>query len=218
MKRSLVLVPIILLVLLNACGQPNSGGISPELWTAMAGTLTATNMPPTITPTGTYLPNGQWLVTSLNSVSSQYAGSGNWENRGGMITDTGVAVNLDQLEDVIGSDLHILDVQFPLAGNGPAVNFQVYARCECATDSQCCTPEHMFVLTLRNLYMAVQPYLYPQVYLAQGQAPSSIEELQVLCYDHNRPMATMVAPWSAVQSFLLGQINGYQLGIQVHRQ
>ena len=215
MKRSLVLVPFLLLVLLNAC--VTNAEIN---WDNVWGTLTATYAPPTFTPSPTVRPDGQWLVTTLNQVGSEYSGPSDYflyTGAGGQVTVTGLAANLDQLEDVIGADFMVLDVQFPTMPSGANVAFQVHARCECATNGPCCTPEHMFVLTIRKMYIAMQQY-QEQAYMNMGRVPQPVEELQVVAYDHQRQVATMVAPWAAVQSFIRGEINGYQLGLQVFRR
>jgi hypothetical protein len=220
MKRSLVLVPIVLLIVLNACGANAS---QDQINTAVAQSMTALSWTPTLPPSPTLIPNRQWLADSLNGVGSDYAGSGYWENRGGLISDTGLAVNLDELEDSIGADFVITDVQFPALADKVSVAFQISARCECASTSSCCTPEHMFILTIRRLYLAIQqnqPYQVYQdsYYINKGQVPTPVQELWVECYDHQNKMARMVAPWSAVLSFMHGEINGRQLGQQVHKQ
>lgn len=221
MKHTLVLVPIVFLVLLNACATAASAsGNVPTAtidWTAYSVAATLTNMPP---PPPTPAPDGQWLITSLNAVGSDYAGSKNWEQRGGVANDSGLSANLDQLEDSIGADFIITGVDFPYLADKASMAFRIRARCECAISSSCCTPEHMFVLTIRRLYLAMQSFQPYQEYsyLNRGQVPAPIQQLQVDCYDRNEKMATMVAPWADVLSFMQGQINGYQLGQKVYRQ
>jgi hypothetical protein len=224
MKRFLILVPIILLFLINSCGVSQDQIINAinQTRTAEAATLTATNLPlPTLTPSA----NGQWLITTLNtdSVGSDYAGSWSWDQRAVAGNDAGLAVNLDQLEDSIGADLTITGVDFPFLADKVSRAFLIQARCECAVSSDCCSPQHMFVLTVRRLYLAIQKSQqyqpYPETsYLTTAVVPAPIQELQVECYDHQVKIATMIAPWSAVLDFYHGQINGYQLGQQVRRQ
>jgi len=78
----------------------------------------------------------------------------------------------------------------------------------------------MFVLALRRLYLAIQNFQPYQEYsfLNRGQVTAPIQQFQVDCYDHNKKMATMVAPWADVLSFMRGQSSGYQLGQKVYRQ
>jgi hypothetical protein len=223
MKRSLIIVPLVLLVVLNAC-DPSAEQIQAALTKtriAELATLTATNMPPTITPFPTPIPDGQWLTNSLNEVGSEYVGLGGdsfmYTGAGGTISNMTLASSLDQLEDTIGSDFTVMDVNFPpLSNNNPALAFQVLTRCECARNNPCCTPEHMFVLTVRELYIAMQKYGEP-TFTYMGRVPTPIEELQVVCYDHVNPIGTMVAPWSAVLSFIRGGMSGRDFGMQVRQ-
>ena len=214
MKHSLVLVPILLLVLLNACSaNPNP---DPEVMrVALAQTMTAMSWTPTPQPTSTTEPNELLVVNYLNGDFSANTWDQNFlRGVGGPGDDPALAVNLNQLEDHIGADFLIFDVRFPPGANNISLVFQIHARCECATNGPCCTPEHMFVLTMKQLFVAVQQ----QSSALMGQVPQTVEEMEVVCYDHRNVFAVMSVPWQDVQSFLRREISGSMLGARVQRE
>ena len=205
MKRSLVLIPILLLVFLNACatGTGNAAPAEPTAtleWNKFWQALTATYMPP---PTGTAAPNTQMIVGTMNE----------WgRDSGGYMT---LEEKLVVLEDNLGADFIILDVQFQKE-NGVDRIFQVYAGCECASGSLCCTPEHMFVLTMGQLVVAVNQSTY-QSSIA-SQVPGTIQEMEVVCLDRRKQIGVMSVPWADVQSFLRGELTGTQFAMRVRRE
>ena len=126
MKRFLLLIPIVLLIFLNACGN-TPAEISIFEGTAVGQTQTATMWTPTITHTPD--PNESRIVE--------------WLNEGLSATDP--------LEKTLDASYQIQDVWFPLtSGNSYAV-FQVDLRCQCAINTQCCIPERMFVATMHSM-------------------------------------------------------------------
>src|SRR5512133_4183470 len=125
MKRLLLVIPlVILLLLLNACGNYPIGGPSPHDVTAVLASLTATMW--TITPSPTPAPKQAKLVEWLNEELSS------------------VDIALEQTMD---AKYQVVDVSFP-APNGLAAVMRVDIRCECAANGQCCYPERTFVATV----------------------------------------------------------------------
>ena len=125
MKRVFFVVPIVLLLLLNACAGDITA-IAPPVGTAVAETQTASIWTPTISPTPD--PNESKIVEWLNAELS----------------------NADALEQTLDARYQVVDVSFPPV-NGLATSIRVDIRCECATNGQCCIPERMFVVTMGSL-------------------------------------------------------------------
>lgn len=123
MKRFLFVIPFLLFVLLNACGNPATG-ISPVVGTAVGSTQTAFIWTPTITSTPD--PNESKIVEWLNE---ELAGA-------------------DSLEQILDASYQVQDVVFPSAPSGSSIVFRVDIRCQCAVNTQCCVPERIFVATL----------------------------------------------------------------------
>lgn len=123
MKRFLLLIPIFLLMLLNACGN-TTANISPAEGTAVGQTQTAVAWTPTTSPTPD--PNEakivEWLNTELSSA--------------------------DPLEQTLDAKYQVVDASFPTAPNGLSTVFRVDVRCECVTNTQCCIPERTFVVII----------------------------------------------------------------------
>lgn len=127
MKRLVIIIPFILFVILNACGNP---GMPPE------GGIYVTYTP-TIALTPTPGPDGSQIVASLNQ----------------FLEGTEAATPLDQLEHTMSARYQVLDVSFPVENDG-TITFQVNVNCECAANGQCCSHEQTFVETMRAMYPA----------------------------------------------------------------
>ena len=123
MKRFLFVIPFVLFVLLNACGNPATG-IPPVVGTAVGSTQTAFIWTPTLTSTPD--PNESKIVEWLNAELA----SG------------------DALEQMLDASYQVQDVLFPFALSGSSMVFRVDIRCQCAVNTQCCVPERIFVATL----------------------------------------------------------------------
>ena len=116
--------------------------------------------------------------------------------------------NADALEQTIDAKYQVLEVSFP-ALNGLATTIRVDVRCECAMNGQCCVPERVFVVTVGSLKKRSDKIL--------EQVPGTVIDLKVVCYDRLTQTGVMSAAWVDVKSYLLEQINGYQLGSRVYR-
>jgi hypothetical protein len=125
MKRFIVIIPTILLILLNACGN-NSPQVSNDMGTAVANTQTAAVWTPTITFTPD--PDESKIVDWLNQNLS----------------------NADSLEQNLDAKYQVGDVVFQ-APYGVLTIMRVDAHCECATSTQCCSPGRMFIMVIRAL-------------------------------------------------------------------
>jgi hypothetical protein len=125
MKRFSFVVPVILLILLNACGSPGTteGGIF------ITFTPTFTPPPPTALDTST-------IVAKLNST----------------IETAETITPIAELEQTMGARYKILDVTFLQEKDGTST-FQVKTNCECAANGQCCSHEQTFIKTMRAIYL-----------------------------------------------------------------
>jgi hypothetical protein len=122
MKRYLLIIPILLLVLLNACGsgtEPNSATQTAILWTA------------TPSPTPMYAPNAFAILQILNVEIERIE----------LLDD------ISWLEHMIGADYQVPNVLFQF-DNGIATVYQVNTHCECTDGDPCCSPERTFVVTM----------------------------------------------------------------------
>jgi len=110
MKRLLPIVPVFLLILLNACGN-TPAGISPAEGTAVGQTQTAAVWTPTITSTPD--PNESKIVEWLNDGLS----------------------SADMLEKALDASYYARDVSFPNVPGSSSTVFRVDIRCECAVNT-----------------------------------------------------------------------------------
>jgi hypothetical protein len=188
MKRSLVLVPIILLVILNACGDPNSlpPNFNGAQWTEVAARQTALGWTPTISPTPN--PNESEIVRWMNVQPANPDGN-------------------EVLEETIGPIYMVFGVTFP-ASFGIQDVFEVDVNCVCTRNTKCCSPDRMFVITM----MKMQPFR-DQI---MAEVPSSVSWFKLMAFDHYVQIAEVDAPWSSVRGFLSNDITGYELGSQVN--
>ncbi len=125
MKRVLFVVPIVLLVIVNACAS-NGSLVAPPLGTAVGETQTASVWTATVSPTPD--PNESKIVEWLNAELS----------------------TADALEQTVDAKYQVVDVSFP-AVNGLVTAIRVDVRCECAMGGQCCIPERTFVVAITSL-------------------------------------------------------------------
>ena len=126
MKRFLPLIPIFLLLWINACAEL-PGTISPQDGTAVGQTQTATMWTPTWTATPDPPENKivEWLNEEL--------------------------LNADQLEQTLDARYLVTGVSFPYAPASSAQTFRVDLRCECSAGANCCIPERMFVVLMHAM-------------------------------------------------------------------
>lgn len=189
MKRTLVFLPFILIVLLNACGNNGTPPISNEVGTQVAQTQTAAVWTATISPTPR--PDTAKMVDWINGELSK----------------------ADQLERMLDAEYTVADVTFPSSnGNGILDILRVEVHCQCARDSDCCSPERMFVKVILSLSQMEKKDNFI------NQVPATVTEMNVACYDHLTPSGNMAAYWTDVKSYLNGEINGTQLGSRVWRK
>ncbi len=123
MKRFLFIIPIFLLMLLNACGNMTPT-VPNDIGTAVGQTQTAVMWTPTITPTPD--PDESKIVEWLNDDLAK----------------------ADPLEQTLDAKYQVLDIRFPATANGISTVFRVDLRCECSTNMNCCVPERMFVVVI----------------------------------------------------------------------
>jgi len=178
MKRILFIVPILLFLLLNACGGTFSS-ISPDTGTAVAKTQTAAIWTPTIVPT--HAPSESKIVEWINA-----------------------SLNADSLEQTLDAKYEVVNASFPQPTGGSITLFRIDVRCECANNSQCCTPQRTFVVTMNAMQQSGKKIV--------EEAPSTVAQVKVVCFDHLTAVGAMNADWSNVKAYLLGNIDGFQFG------
>ncbi len=191
MKRSLFIIPFILLLLLNACATA-TGVVSVPIGTAVGQTQTAMMWTPTITPTSTLDPKESVIVDLLNA----------------RLPEDSMLERIEQLENTIGARYLVADVKFT-GENGVAEVFEVYVHCECATTTECCNSERMFAVTMREMEVYATGIL--------GHVPGTVRYMSVVCHDRGEQFAVLSALWPDVKSYLSGEINGLQFGSRVRR-
>lgn len=121
MKRYLPAIPVILLLLLNACGSPEGS----------TNTLTPTSMPNT-EPVPTFDNVSPMIYDYLNRV---------------LENEIELSDKFQEVEHITGASYQVIDVSFPSNNDGTVV-FHVSTRCECAANAQCCSSTRTFVMTL----------------------------------------------------------------------
>ncbi len=127
MKRLLLALPLVILLLLNACGNYPIGGPSPNDTTAVIASLTASVWTPTISPTPA--PSPAKIVEWMNTELSQ----------------------ADSLEQTLDAKYLVVDVSFLNGSSGLAEVMRVDIRCECANGGQCCYPERTFIAAINSM-------------------------------------------------------------------
>jgi hypothetical protein len=178
MKRSLVLTPIVLFVILNACSDPNSlpAQISNSQWTEIAFRQTALSWTPTFTPIPMYVTERAALTRDL------YRG-----------IETAEVLNLsDQLEHAIGVDYQIRDVKL-LPENGNATLLEVDVDCVCVIDRYCCTPQRAFVIVMMAMSQNRLDVL--------NTVPTTVNSMKVMCFNPGSKDGISVQ-WNDVINFL----------------
>ncbi len=129
MKRFLLVIPVILLIFINACI-----GLGPT-----GGTVT-----PTWTPTLIFSPTEDTLSPAIFSELNMAIE--------GMVTSE----PLNELEHIAGPSYQVVSVDVLPTDRIPTT-LQISVRCECAENGQCCNTARTFaatIVTLRNIYLS----------------------------------------------------------------
>ena len=137
MKRLLLSVPILFVIMLNACGGNPSALISSDVGTAVGQTQTAAVWTPP--PTQTFNPNIPNMISTLNA-------------------DLSLA---NPLEWTLDAEYRVDNVSFPNVPNSPSLLFRVDVRCQCRNGEDCCHPERTFVAVVSSMkrnYYSVLAY------------------------------------------------------------
>ncbi|MBV6397290.1 MAG: hypothetical protein HFACDABA_02900 [Anaerolineales bacterium] len=124
MKHILPLAASMLFLILSAC---ISADLSTAQMTSAIQTLTATVLPPTVTPTPD--PDESAIVLLLNS---------------------GLEKNADPLSQTVDARYQVIDASFPSDLSNNASTFVIEVRCECI-NGVCCTAERTFVVFVQAL-------------------------------------------------------------------
>ncbi|HLO15610.1 MAG TPA: hypothetical protein VK206_12320 [Anaerolineales bacterium] len=188
MKRLLLTVPLILLLLVNACGNDPAANISDAQWAIVRQTETAAAW--TATPVATFNPNIPIMVNWLNGDLSSMTNS---------------------LEATMDVKYSVTNISFPNGPNSSDLIFQVNVGCICMNSDNCCIPERTFVVIVEAMKRnsITNPVQVPDgvdrmmVVCSDSQTKSLIGAISAL--------------WQDVQDYLQGRVSGYQLGARVTR-
>jgi hypothetical protein len=129
MKRFLPVIPVILLIFVNAC---------------IGHGTTSVTATPTWTPTLIFLPTEDTLSPSIFSQLNMAIE--------GMVTSE----PLNELEHIAGPSYQVISVDVLPTDRIPST-LQISVRCECAENAQCCNTARTFaaaIVTLRNIYQS----------------------------------------------------------------
>lgn len=111
----------------------------------------------------------------------------------------------DGLQQTFDVKFQVGDVFFSNGiGNTPPTTFRLDTHCECANNQSCCTPERTFVMIMWAMKNRGDKII--------EQVPSSVVDIQVVCFDHGTQVGIVVASWQDVKDYISDRINGYQLG------
>ena len=187
MKRLLPAVPLVLLLVLNACGS-DSLNVPAAQWTAIWQTETAKAW--TSVPTATPHPAFPTMVNSLNIDLSSTTNS---------------------LEATMDAEYSVTDISFRNIPNSSALIFRVDVSCVCKNSAECCIPGRTFVVIMESMkrtlitnFVQVPPGVRQMMVVSfDPKAKSQIGAIS--------------APWQDVQSYLYGNLLGDQLGVRVTR-
>lgn len=189
MKRFLAIIPIILFILLAACGVSDDQ-VVPSVGTSVAETQTAVMWTATpITPSPTPVPHEAVIVDTFNSVM-----------RGA-----------DPLQEAIDAKFFITDIGFDAGGNPLVlITMRIDVECEWVLKPSC-TTERAFVVLMHAFEKEnVRKKIIEQV-------PVTIEYVQVIALDHMSQIGLIEVRWQDVLAFITGGITGDQLAARVVR-
>ena len=189
MKRLLAIIPVFLLIFINAC-DVNESPVTSGVGTAVALTQTATMWTPTpITPSPTPSPNQAIIVDALN----------------------GALRGADPLGEAIDAKFHVADVGFDANGNPPIlITLRIHIECEWIIRSSC-TTERAFVVLMHALEReGVRKKVIEQI-------PTTIEFMQVEAFDHMTRIGSLAIRWQDLLAFTKNEITGDQLAVRVIR-
>jgi hypothetical protein len=181
MKRGLLAIPLLILLLFSACGDI-AGQVSMKEGTMVAETQTATVWTPT--PIPTVDPNEPRILE--------------WVNAG---------LPSDGLETTLDARYMAVDTYFPYIPNSSFRAFRLEILCECAINSHCCVPEHMFVLTLQAMKTRGDKII--------EQVAGDVIRVDVICFNRSGRIGAFSAGWSDVRDYLVDGIDGRTLAWRV---
>jgi hypothetical protein len=179
MKRVYLVLVFTVLLFFYACIPMT---ISPPIHTAVAQTQTATMWTPTAT--STIHPDVSEILSLLND-----------------------GLPKDNLEMAIDARYSVVDAWFPFLSNSSFKIFHIDIRCECVINSQCCTPQHMYVLAMRALKHRAEDII--------AQVPGDVIRVDVACYNSSTPIGVLSASWVEVKEYIRGNFDGHILGWHV---
>ena len=160
----------------------------PAIQKAVIQTLTATAWTPTPSPTP--VPNTGRIVEMLNNVM----------------------VGADPLAETIAAKFSVIDVQFLMdTASSQATAMRISVDCEWIYTNGC-TPEETFVVLMHAL--AANNRIIEKI---GPQVPLTVQDVQVVAFDHMNPTGMILVKWSDVLEYAAGRINGSQLGSRIVR-
>jgi hypothetical protein len=183
----LVLVGALFIALAGCDGSV--ADISPQQATQFVQMLTITAYTPT--PINTPNPSEKFIVEILN--------------------DNLKFKVVDSLALTVESSFKVEKAAFLAEWGTEPVYFSVEIHCECINNDSCCNVRHSFVVLVEAMKAS------PEIFTGFSQnniqtIPPTIRELRVEIYDHETWIGMTSVPWPHMRNYLMGAIDGYQLG------
>jgi hypothetical protein len=188
MKRFLIVIPVVLFIILAACGSDNT--VNPDVGTMVAQTQTAKMV--TATPTTTHVPSQAAIVNALN----------------------GALRGADPLEEGFDARFNIIDIVFEVNGNPPFTDkIIIHIECEYVY-KQTCTAERSFVVLMH----VFQKEGVRNKVIEQIPETIKTVQVKVFDNRNNRSQIGVVeALWQDVLAYGKGEITGDQLAVRAKR-
>jgi hypothetical protein len=125
-----------------------------------------------------------------------------------MILNTDLA-RTNQLSQALEAKYYVLKVDFLLDDLQVQEQLFIEIHCECVNNAPCCSVNRTFVALTDA--MKSDSVLFSQI------VPLSITTMQVSCYDHEKSIGTVFAPWNLMREYFFGTISGFELGGEINK-
>lgn len=153
---------------------------------------------------GTAVANTQtaavWTVAPTQTFNPNISFMVNWLNARLMSPTNALASTLDAKYSV---------TEITVRNHSP-MTFRIDVTCICMNEADCCIPERTFVVILESLKTDINETF--------RRVPDDVNEMMVVCSNQrNVQIGAVSVSWQSVREYLLGNLTGYELGVQVTR-
>jgi hypothetical protein len=153
---------------------------------------------------GTAVANTQtatvWTVAPTQTFNPNISFMVNWLNVRLMSPTNALASTLDAKYSV---------TEITVRNHSP-MTYRIDVTCICMNEADCCIPERTFVVILESLKTNTsEPF---------SRIPPDVSQVMVVCFNQrNTQIGAISVSWQSVREYLLGNLTGYELGVQVTR-